>query len=272
MRNSEFFNSCPAHRYFKNIILIISTLYCASLPAQVMAKDRFKLQFLPKDGQISEWQDGTQSLDDIGHQSIVRLTNSHDQLPDKQTTFRIYFLNISDEPINLGPENIWIEYGNGERVAIATHDDLIGRFRRDLKRRRALAAFAGAMSASSANGYSSGTFSYMGSTNYGTQFSGVGTYTAYNPALARQQRDQAIAQTNATFNSIQVRQLEGISALNGLLRTTSVKPGQVHGSIVAFDPPRSFKKLSSSSTIFVVVKVGETEHRIEATISRLRNE
>lgn len=251
----------------KQYALVIAAIAPLILATQAFAKDRVQLEFVPETEQISGWQDGVQFLDDPREKSVVRLINVADQLPDKQSTFRLYVLNNADLPVTLRPEDVWIEFGEGYRVAMATYEDLEGRFRRDLKRRQALAALGGALSAASANAYTSGSFDYSGTTAYGTHYSGTGTYTAYDPILAKQQQEQAAAQTNAIFRSIQMRQTEGQAALNGLLRTTTIQPGQVHGSIFAYDPPRALKKLPRSSKVTVVVKVGDTEHRIEALLS-----
>lgn len=251
------------------LLLPLLALIGLFTPVQASAKDRYQLLFLQQENQESGWLNGAQFIQNNLNSSVVRLINVHDQLPDKQSTFRVVVLNSGETPVNMGPDDIWIEYGDDERVAMETFEELEGRFRRDIKRRQALAGLSAALSAGSANGYTTGTFNYSGSTMYGTQFNGTGTYTAYDPALARQQQAQAREQANATFRSIETRQLQGMDALNGLLRMTTIHPGQVHSSIVAFDSPRSLRRLPEGTTVSVVVRVGSEQHRMTAFLSEL---
>jgi len=239
------------------------------IPAQASAKDRFQLLFAIQAEQEAGWLNGAQYIEDAKPASVVRLVNVHDEMPDKQSTFRVLVLNGGETPVNIGPDDVWIEYGDGESVAMESYQELEGRFRRDIKRRETLARLGAALSAGSANGYTSGSFDYSGTTMYGTRFSGTGTYTAYDPALARQQQAQAREQADSTFRSIETRQLRGIDALNGLLRRTTIQPGQVYSSIVAFDPPRSLRRLPEGTTVTVVVKVGAEQHRMTAFLSEL---
>lgn len=269
MKNLRLFRMIAGIRARFTLLWSCFVLFSFVFPAQASAKDRFQLVFVEQADQESGWLNGSQFIDDADSASKVRLVNVHDQLPDKQSTFRVIVLNSGGEPITIGHDDVWIEYAKGERVAMESYEELQGRFRRDIKRRQALAGLGAALSAGSANGYTSGTFDYSGSTMYGTQFRGTGTYTAYDPALARLQQAQAREQADATFRSIETRQLRGMDALNGLLRRTTLQPGQVHSSVVAFDPPRSLRKLPEGATITVVVKVGANHHRITAFLSEL---
>lgn len=252
-----------------SIFWLLAGSLCLVIPAHASAKDRYQLNFVGQSEQETGWHSGAQFVEDSNATSRVRLVNVHDQLPDKQSTFRVLLLNGGELPVTIGPENVWIEYGDDERVAMETYEELEGRFRRDIKRRETFAMLGAALSAGSANGYTTGSFNYSGSTMYGTQFRGTGTYTAYDPALARQQQAQAREQANATFRSIETRQLQGMDALNGLLRRTTLQPGQVHSSIVAFDPPRSLRRLPERSIVTVVVRIGSAEHRVNAYLTEL---
>ena len=241
----------------------------AATPPSLSAKDQYHLRFEPREGQELTWNRGVPSIDSAAEGSIVRLIDAKDQLPDDQTTFRISVLNTGDVPVNIDHGNIWIEDAEGARVSMLSHEELEGRLRRDIKRRQALAALGGALSAGSANGYTSGTYNYSGTTSNGTYFNGFGTYSAYDPALAAQQRQAAAAQSQATFNAIQVRQLAGAEALNGMLRMTTLQPGEITSGIVAFDPPKSLRKLAAAKPATIVVKIGDAEHRFQVNLVEL---
>lgn len=257
-------------RKFRNkATLIACAVSLAVFPVSLNAKDQFHFRFLPLDGQELTWNRGVPSIDSAAEGSIVRLIDAKDRLPDDQTTFRISVLNTGDAPIDIDPSNIWIEDAEGNRVAMLSHEELEGRHRRDVKRRQALAVLGGALSAGSANGYTSGTYNYSGTTSNGTYFNGFGTYSAYDPALAAQQRQAATAQSQATFNAIQVRQLAGAEALNGMLRMTTLQPGEITSGIVAFDPPKSLRKQAAAKPATIVVKIGDAEHRFQVNLVEL---
>ncbi|MGN6498827.1 MAG: hypothetical protein ACTHKM_01605 [Tsuneonella sp.] len=227
------------------------------------AREALAVEFLPSSDQTIDWQDGIQIITEFTDHSMVKAANVRDSLPGKQTTFRVVV--ASDEAIIFGPEDIWLEYGNSQRLAAVPYDELAGRLRRDIKRRQALAALGGAMSAGSANGYTSGSVAYSGTTSNGTMYSGTGTYSGYDPALAQQQRSAANAQANATARAIQTRQLQGAQALEGMLKRTTAKPLQMVGGIVAVDPPRDLKP---GSEVTIVIRVGDQERRLKAKLSK----
>ncbi|WP_157973146.1 hypothetical protein [Blastomonas sp. UPD001] len=237
--------------------------------ATAQAKDQYHFKFMPQDGQELTWKRGVAAVDSEGAEAIVRVIDSMDSLPDDQTTFRITVLNIGEEPVEVSSENIWVEDASGTRVSMLDYEELAGRHRRDIKRRQALALFGGAMAAGSANGYTTGSFNYNGTTASGGHFSGFGTYTAYDPNLAAQQSQQAAAQNQATLNAIQIRQLGGIEALNGMLRQTTLKPGEMTSGIVAFDVPRNLRKSVEKEPVSIVAKIGSAEHRFQAKLIEL---
>jgi hypothetical protein len=250
--------------------VFLAVLLSLGFASQAEAKTQYKIQPQASDEQPVHWQNGIQSVDDVKPNSVVRLISVQDELPDKQSTFRIIVLNRSDQAITFGPENVSIEYADGEVVAMATHEELEGKLRRDIKRRQALAALGAAFSAGSANGYTTGSVDYSGTTNYGTNFSGSGSYSTYDPALALQQQRAVQAQAAATSQAIQARQLSGAQALQSLVRTSTIQPGETFGGIVAYVAPKSFKRMSDTDLITIVIKLDDEEHRISAQVSETK--
>ncbi len=254
---------------FKTISALTCSFAALIVAPSAQAKDQYHFSFDSVQGQTVSWNKGVQYVDGMTPETTVRVINSKDQLPDNQTTFRVIVLNTSEASIFVSPENIWIEDADGGRSPMLSAEELEGRHRRDVKRRQALAVFAGAMTAGSANGRTSGSFDYSGTTSNGTSFSGFGTYSAYDPVLAMHQQRAAAEQSQATFNAIQVRQLAGIEALNGMLRQTSLQPGEVTSGILAFDPPGSLRKAMDRGPVTIIVKVGSSEHRFAARLAEL---
>lgn len=256
--------------YPRRLICFASwAVMCAATITPAQAKDRFHFNFAPAEGQELSWTRGVAAVDSRGSKAIVRVVDSRDELPDDQTTFRITVLNTGEETVEVSASNIWIEDAAANRIAMLDYEELAGRHRRDIKRRQALAIFGNAMSAGSANGYTNGSFNYNGTTSQGGYFSGFGTYSAYDPNLAAQQRQQAAQQNQATMNAIQIRQLGGIEALNGMLRQTTLRPGELTSGVVAFDVPRALRKGVEKGPISIVVRVGGDEHRFQAKLIEL---
>lgn len=252
----------------KRVILAIAL--SLAMASQAESKAQYQIQIHPTNGQMENWRNGIQYVDDTTSISTVRVVSSKDSLPDRQSTFRLFILNKSDKPVTFGPENIAIEYPGGKSVKMATYEELVGRLRRDIKRRQALALMGGALSAQSANGYTTGSFDYSGTTAYGRQFSGSGIYSGYDPALARQQQQAVQQQSVAVNRAIQTRQLSGTEALDSLIRRETIQPGGSMGGVVAYDAPSAFQRLTSSALVTIVVNVGGEEHRVAATVSQVQ--
>ena len=249
---------------------ILAMALCLGMATSAYGKAQYRLEIRPGIGQAENWKNGMQSVDDVRSGSTIRVVSSQDLLPDKQSTFRIFVLNNSDKPITFGPENITIEYSKSQIVRMATHEELVGKLRRDIKRRQALAVLGGAFSAQAANGQTSGSFDYSGITNNGSYVSGNGSYSGYDPALAQQQQLAAQQQSLVVTQAINGRQLSGSQALKSLVRRTTVPPLGQMGGVVAYNPPSAFKRLSSTEQITIVISVGEEKHRITANVHKVR--
>lgn len=252
-----------------SIGLIFSALsLMSSLPAT--ARDRYTVRFQVSEDIIIQWQQGIQIAYSKNPQFEVLLQAINFELPDDQSTFRVLISNTGENPINFGPDNVWFEVPNSQRVVMQTFEELAGRHRRDLDRRRTLAAIGGALSgASSSNGERTGSTSFHGTTSNGTTFNGSGTYTYYDQELAMKQRQQAESQNQALQNALNTRQLSGEEALDSLLRDNTVAPGQIYGGTFAYDPDRSLRNLDEDEAAVIVVRIGEFEQRFEVTLSEL---
>lgn len=103
----------------------LAMVYAIAIPA-AQAKDQYHFKLMPQDGQELTWTRGVASIDNPASASIVRLIDSRDKLPDDQTTFRVTVLNTGHEPVEVNSENIWIEASAGNRVAMLSHQELVG--------------------------------------------------------------------------------------------------------------------------------------------------
>jgi len=250
-------------------LLTLAILLSIGIASKAYGKPQYNLELQPISGQPDNWQNGMQYIDDVKAGSIVRVVSSQDPLPDKQSTFRVIVLNTTDKPITFGPENITIQYGKDKAVQMVTHEELVAKLRRDIKRRQALATLGAAFSAQGADGRTTGNFDYSGITNGGGFVSGSGSYTAYDPALAQQQQVAAQEQSAAVARAINGRRLTGTQALENVFRKTTIQPGAMMGGVAAYNPPSSFKQLSKGEKVTIVVTVGTEQHRIAAKVSKV---
>lgn len=231
-----------------------------------IAKDRYTLQPTASENQPVAWNAGVQQTDDIQPTSVARIVSVADELPGKPSSFQLFFLNLSDKPVVVGPEDVSLVLSDGKAVATIAPKELEAKLRRDIKRRQALAALGGAFSAAGATGETSGSVQYSGMTSDGRLYSGTGTYTAYDPELARRQGQAVQEQNQRTADAINMRRDAGERVLSTLMRRTSVAPGEVTGGIVAFEPPKSFKKMSSKDAVKIVLKLGDVSHSFDAKV------
>ncbi|UZW54750.1 hypothetical protein NUH86_14865 [Sphingobium sp. JS3065] len=233
------------------------------------AKTFYQIQAKPTQKDSEKWLNGNQYVDDVMPNSIVRIVSIRDTLPDKQSTFRVYIKHTFADNVIFGPDDIKISFSGGSQISMIPYEELEGRLRRDIKRRSFLAAMGGALSAGGANGYTSGTFGYSGTTSTGTQYNGTGMYSGYDPALAQQQRQAAQRQQNSTDAAIRARDASGGAALAGLIRKSTVRPGEGFGGTVAYEIPASIKK-PAEVPVSIIVQVGTDEHKIPAGIFPIR--
>ena len=250
-------------------IFTLAILLSIGTTSQAYGKPQYNLELQPVDGQSHNWQNGMQYVDDVKKDSVLRVVTSQDPLPDKQSTFRVIVLNTSDKPITFGPENITIQYGKDKAVSMVTHEELVAKLRRDIKRRQAMATLGAAFSAQGADGQTTGSFDYSGITSGGGFVSGSGTYTAYDPVLAQQQQRAADEQSAEVAKAINSRRLNGTQALDNLVRKTTIRPGGVMGGVAAYNAPAAFKRLSKNEPITIVITVGTEQHRFAARVSQI---
>lgn len=248
---------------------IFGFLLLAVITAPVEAKDTYRIDASASDHQSMKWLEGSATVEDVMDGSKVVFSNRRIDLPGGASSFVIVLFNLSDQAIHFGPENVFIELDK-VRVAIIDPVSLDTKLRRDIKRRKALAILGGAFSAQGANGSTSGTYSYSGTSSDGTHVMGSGTYTGHDPALAQQEQRAAQEQSAAIGQAIEARKDAGQRALDWLLRKTTVEPGRAHGGWLAFEIPNALKKkLAKPTPVSILVAVGSEEHRFEGTLSEV---
>lgn len=247
-----------------------NTIYGALLlfiATPVEARDEYAIEIAASDGQTVKWLDGTATVEGAKPRTTVILANRGIELPGRPSTFTIVVVNKGEQPLTFGPDNVSVEIEGGERITMMDPASLDTKLRRDIKRRKALAALGGAFSAQGANGYTSGNYSYSGTTSSGGHVTGSGTYSGYDPALANQEKEAAEEQAAGVNRAIQERKEGGEQALDWLVRKSTIEPGRAIGGVMAFELPRSLKKLALSAPVNVIVTAGDEEHTFKVKLS-----
>lgn len=249
--------------------LALGLLFLAGAAAHAGAKEIYAIEATASAQQTVKWVDGTAVVDEARDKARVSFSSRSLELPGNPSTFVVVVFNTSDKPITFGPENVKIEVGGEATIAMLDPVALDTKLRRDIKRRKAFATLGNALSAGSANGSTSGTFSYSGTSTNGTHVMGTGTYSGTDPALAQQQQRAAQEQAANVNGAIEARKDEGEESLNWLVRKTTIEPGKAHGGWVAYEVPRSLQKLIRSKPIKVLVTVGPESYRFEGELAEL---
>jgi hypothetical protein len=226
----------------------------------VDAKSRYIINITPTDRQSEEWNRGVQMVDDFNDESTVRIVNFQDELPDKQSTFRVYVKNKSSKPINISRESVSIKFLDGTSIESISFEELLARHKRDIDRRNTVAAIGNAFSQQGADGRRSESVDFSGSTADGNRVSGTGTFSYVDPELKDREQRAANQNNMNTKAYIQNRDETGQYRLDRLLRTSTVKPNETTGGVIAFDVP-SKNKNRMKENIEIVVKFGEIEHK-----------
>lgn len=240
---------------------VVFGLLLVGFSAPATAKSVYVMAPVASAEQATKWVEGTPTIINARPLSNVVFAPRGIELPGKPSSFTVVVFNKSEQPITFGPENVTIELSDGQKLSMADPEAIEGKLRRDIKRRKALAALGGAFSAQGANGYTSGTFSYTGTSTGGGMYSGIGTYSGYDPALAAQQQQAAREQANSVASAIDARRAAGEESMQWLMRKSTIEPGQGDGGLFAFEVPKAFAKAAASKPVTIVVTVSGEEHR-----------
>lgn len=245
-------------------------LLLLGLCGTAQAKDSYKIDPQAGEGQSTRWIEGFEVIQNSKPLTNVSIANRSLELPGGPVNFVVVVTNNSAEPINFGPEDVHVELASGERLKTIDPVIIEGKLRRDIKRRKALAALGAAFSAQGANGQTSGTFNYSGATSSGGYVSGSGTYSGYDPSAAQQQQQTAQAQAANVNRAIDARKQDGEESLTWMVRRNTIEPAQSIGGVVAIESLPSSRRASKLEGATVVIKVGTEEHRFAASFGKLR--
>lgn len=243
----------------------ILCLLLLGLCGTAQAKDNYGVVPQAGEGQTIRWIDGFKVIQDSQPLTTAMIANRTLELPGRPITFVVVVTNNGTEPINFGPDNVRIELASGDRISTIDPAIIEGKLRRDIKRRKALAALSAAFSAQGATGQTSGNFSYSGTASNGGYVSGTGTYSGYDPLAAQQQQQAARAQAAGVNRAIDARKQDGEESLSWMVRRNTIETGQSLGGVVAIEALPLSKRAPVLEKATVIITVGTEEHRFAAS-------
>jgi hypothetical protein len=252
--------------------LIALVAYGAFTTPAIAAKFDMNLQASPE--QTFRLLHGVRALDSASPHSTVRLIQAEGPIK-KRSTVQVLVMNHGEKPFDFGAESVSARLADGTSVPIITYERLM----KEEKKHQMWAAIATGLGAAgnsmnAANaGYVSGSATYsgstygtFGSTPYSAHTSGTAYVTAYDPARAQVAQSIANQENQANFERLADRHAANIQALGGMLRTTTVDPGQMFGGSVMFELPTSVRRSKGPVPVTFFVNVGGEEHRFEAVL------
>jgi hypothetical protein len=241
----------------------------------VLAAD-FTLKLQPEGLQKARWENGRQQIDDVGRATMVRLMPTKGVV-SKRTSFALFALNGSGDSFDLGPENILILLDDGSAVRMLNYDDLTREERRRQGWQNVALAFsviARSMAAANAgNSYATGTYSgsttgNIGAVPFGAQTFGTATIHSYDAGAAAVAGAVAAEENRRDIHDLAQSQAASMAAIDNVMQTTTVDPGNAFGGIVFFDLPSSVRSAKDPVPITLIVQVGGEEHRFRGSIQR----
>jgi len=247
--------------------------FVACFPA--LAAD-FTLKLQPEGLQKARWENGRQQIDDAGRTTMVRLMPTKGVV-SKRTSVTLFALNGSGESFDLGPENILIVLDDGSALRMLNYDDLTREERHRQGWQNVALAFsviARSMAAANAgNSYTTGTYSgtttgHVGAVPFGAQTFGTATVHSYDGGAAAVAGAVATEENRRDIHDLAQSQAANMAAIDNVMQTTTVDPGNAFGGVVFFDLPSSVRAAKDPVPITLIVQVGGEEHRFRGSIQR----
>ena len=236
----------------------------------------YVMHLQPGEHQQERVTSGVEILDSNGPLSAVRFVEPNGSFK-KRGALEVYFLNASEDPFNVGPENVTAKLDDGTIVPIIGYEQLA----REEKRRQGWARFGAALAAagnasSAANAgntygtatYSGNTFGSVGGYGYQSHTTGFATYQGNDPSAAAIAGQTAQRQNEAIAARLAERRQQGDVELSRSFRTTTVDPNGLSGGRVTFELPAKARNAKGPVNLTFTVGAGTDQHTIKAIVQR----
>jgi TPR repeat protein len=242
-------------------LLATASLLLVAFPQTALSKPSV-LKIQPEGSQLFTMESGAQVVTSqmAGSTVVMRTPEPFD---GKRTRIFFTFVNNSQFPVNVGPENV-----TSTQVAVISYDQLIAEQKRSEgvdKFIAALGAVGNTLSASDA-GRETTVTSYSGYANCGYgcggAFSGSAVSSTYSPYAAQQARAQAAAENAAAASEMHSGHASERNAIARNLRTTTVNSGHYITGMLTFELPSAVRRSKKATPITLAIRIGSDVHML----------
>jgi hypothetical protein len=204
-------------------LLVVVAIFCAGCATPTLTP-------VPLSGQLVEYKGGLPTIISRQQRSAV-ITALVTNEVQNHAIFYIAACNTSGAPATFGTENVSANSG-GRTLRVLSYEQLVHDQRvKDTWQRVGLAMAAGARAGAAAQPAQTNVYGgYYGSDGYSGQY--FGSATTYDPAATAVAQSAISADTRAQAATLNAANAARMNQLSGILRTTTVHPGQFAGGVV----------------------------------------
>jgi TPR repeat protein len=242
-------------------LLATASLLLVAFPQTALSKPSV-LKIQPEGSQLFTMESGAQVVTSqmAGSTVVMRTPEPFD---GKRTRIFFTFVNNSQFPVNVGPENV-----TSTQVAVISYDQLIAEQKRSEgidKFFVAMGAMGKSLSANDAGNQRTVT-SYSGYANCGIgcggTYSGSAVSRTYSPYAAQQAQAQAAAENAAAASNMRSGHASERNAIARNLQTTTVNPGQFLTGMLTFEVPKAVRRSKKAVPISLAIRMGSDVHML----------
>ncbi|WP_397589188.1 hypothetical protein [Sphingorhabdus sp.] len=242
-------------------LLATASLLLVAFPQTALSKPSV-LKIQPEGSQLATMESGAQVVTSqmAGSTVVMRTPEPFD---GKRTRIFFTFVNNSQFPVNVGPENI-----TSTQVAVISYDQLMAEQKRSEgadKFFAAMGAVGKALSATDAGNQSTST-SYSGYVDCGIgcggTYRGSAVSSTYSPYAAQQARAQVAAENAAAASEMHSSHASERNAIARNLRTTTVNSGHYITGMLTFELPSAVRRSKKATPITLAIRIGSDVHML----------
>jgi len=245
----------------KLALLAAASFVMVASPQMALSKPSV-LKIQPEGSQLAAMDSGAQVVTSQMAGSTV-VMRTPEPFEGKRTRIFFTFVNNSQFPVNVGPENV-----TSTQVAVISYDQLIAEQKRSEgvdKFFAAMGAVGKALSATDAGNQSTST-SYSGYVDCGIgcggNYRGSAVSRTYSPYAAQQAQAQAAAENAAAASEMHSGHASDRNAIARNLQTTTVNPGHYITGMLTFEVPTAVRRSKKAVPISLAIRMGSDVHML----------
>lgn len=242
-------------------LLAAASFVLVACPQMALSKPSV-LKIQPEGSQLAAMDSGAQVVTSQMTGSTV-VMRAPEPFEGKRTRIFFTFVNNSQFPVNVGPENV-----TSTQVAVISYDQLIAEQKRSEgadKFFAAMGAVGKALSATDAGNQSTST-SYSGYVDCGIgcggNYRGSAVSRTYSPYAAQQAQAQAAAENAAAASQMHSGHSSERNAIARNLQTTTVNSGHYITGMLTFEVPTAVRRGKKAAPITLAIRIGSDVHML----------